>query len=483
VRANAAGHFDVTGPPVFCGGYPLPDNSCPDGLFGEWAWNGQYLQARVDPLGMFPLYYGELPGGIAISTSVQGVLGAGVSRELDFAALQVLCELGFNVGCDTAFRAVKAFPIGGRLQWERGRLKVTETLPVITPNPLTRGKAIDAYLDLFHDAVQRRIIAGAPIRLPLSGGRDSRHILLELVACGARPERCYTSAFLTMRNDVTVAQSLCRKLDLPHSESAVPKDLITTEIAKNNCISYEALEHNWVWPLAHNMAHSEAVSYDGIDGDVLSAGHFHDDENSRLYRHDKFDELAQRLAPNPTLRLAPRGVGVARADAYQRLVDELRRYRGTHNPMMLFHLYNRSRRAVSITITNLYGGVMRTVFAPFLDRGVFNFLAGLPEEMFSDKTFHTQAISRKFPDIDHIGYAKKTPVPGPVCLRYARQGFRFALTAPVSPLLDRPRLTARFAKAMLSPTYQKEAPSIFHTAVLLNQVGRLAEGNFEASYC
>lgn len=36
------------------------------------------------------------------------------------------------------------------------------------------------------------------------------------------------------------------------------------------------------------MARPEAVSYDGIAGDVLSAGHFHSDENSRLYREERF---------------------------------------------------------------------------------------------------------------------------------------------------------------------------------------------------
>jgi hypothetical protein len=367
--------------------------------------------------------------------------------------------------------------VGGRLTWEPGQLSVTETLPEITLNPLSREKAIDAYLDLFTCAVRRRIIEGAPIRLPLSGGRDSRHILLELVALGAAPECCYTSPFLTGRNDAIVAQELCRRLNVLHAESDVPRDLVATDEQKNRRISYEAFEHGWTWALAQSMRDPEAVSYDGIDGDVLSAGHFHDDENSRLYRAGRFEQLAERLAPHPILRTAPAGLKGHPADAYQRIIRELLRYRDTQNPMMFFFLYNRSRRAVSITISGLFGSVLRAAFAPFLDRSVFDFLAGLPEEMFQDKMFHTQAISRKFPVADLVGYAKKTPVPDSQLLAYTQQGFRYALSAPGSCLFERPRVLARFIKALMAPGYRREALNVFHFAVLLNQIGRLADNH------
>jgi hypothetical protein len=278
-----------------------------------------------------------------------------------------------------------------------------------------------------------------------------------------------------MRNDVIVAKALCEKLGIPHFESIFSGDLVETEMQKNEDINYEALEHSWMWELARNMADREAVSYDGIDGDVLSAGHFHVDENSRLYREGRFDELAQRLAPTAVLRLAPRGVGLPAADAYQRIVNELKRYRSTHNPMMFFFLYNRSRRAVSVVITHVFERMMRTAYAPFLDRQVFDFLAGLPEEMFADKLFHTQALSRKFPHIDEIGYAKKTPIPSSVSLQYARRGLRYAWTAPASPLVARPSLAGRFVKHMISTKGPEDVIGIFSTAVLLNQVSSLAE--------
>jgi hypothetical protein len=224
------------------------------------------------------------------------------------------------------------------------------------------------------------------------------------------------------------------------------------------------------------MAHPNAVSYDGIDGDVLSAGHFHDDENSRLYRAGRLNEVAERLAPHPVLRVAPAGMDAPRADVYQRIVDELLRYRDTHNPMMFFFLYNRSRRAVSITISGLFGAVLRAGFAPFLDRSVFDFLAGLPEEMFVDRMFHTEAMSRRYPEADSIPYAKKSAVPDAVLRRYAWQGFRFGLSVPGSPVLDRRAALLRFSKALMVSGYRQEARSVFYRAILLHQLGTVSSG-------
>jgi hypothetical protein len=476
VRATNPGEFKIEGPPVFQAGYPVSHPDGPDGIFANWHWNGKHLEAQVDRLGMFPLYYGELPDGIAISTHVDGVLHAGVSPDLNLPSLQVLLGLGFQVGVDTVFQRIKTFPIGGQLTWSPGRLTVTTNMPEVTLNPLSREKAIDVYLDLFRDAVRRRIVEGAPIRLPLSGGRDSRHILLELIALGFPPERCYTASFRNRHDDAHAAEALCRKLNVPHLECYVPEDLVTTELEKNTRLSYEALEHGWTWGLAQDMAHPEAISYDGLDGDVLSAGHFHLDENSRLYREGRLDELAEKLAPHPVLRAAPANMQVPRADAYQRIVCELLRYKSTHNPMMFFFLYNRSRRAVSTTISSLFGSVVRAAYAPYLDRTVFDFLAGLPEELFADKRFHTQAISRKFPEMDSVGYAGKSPLPNEVCQKYARQGARFALTASASRLFDRSRTLARFTKALVIPGYRKEAMGLFNETVFLNQVGRIANG-------
>ncbi len=468
---------DVVGPLTFLGGYPIYANGERDGIYGEWHWNGEKLRAQVDRLGMFPLFYCELPNGIAISTSISELIKAGADPEIDWAALQLLFRMGFGVGCDTVFRAIKAFPVGGKLTWTPGSLEVTECYPEIKINPVSREEAIDGYIDLFRSAMKRRIVEGAPIKLPLSGGRDSRHILLELVRLGLPPECCYTSCYSTMRDDVEVARQLCSAVGVPHIQTRSPEneDIVRADLEKNELTSFQALEHGWVWLVAQSMADSEAVIYDGIAGDVLSAGLFHNDENSRLYREGRFDDLARRLAPERPLVLLPRHwrEAVAAVDPYPALIKELRRYRDAWNPMMLFFLYNRSRRAVTV-LSNLWEQVSRAVYVPFLDRDVFDFLAGLPEAMFADKTFHTQTIVRGYPEIGGMAFAKKTPTPRDLQRRYASQGLQFAIRAS-SPLVDRLAVLPRLGRSLFSRRYGQEAIWVLHEAVMLSQLGQLQQ--------
>jgi hypothetical protein len=277
-----------------------------------------------------------------------------------------------------------------------------------------------------------------------------------------------------MNDDASVARALCDQLAIPHTVSVLPGDLVGTEVEKNELLSYEAFEHGWVWKLAQDMSSPDAVSYDGIAGDVLSAGHFHDDENSRLYREQRFDELAERLAPARGMLQPPIVPADSRDAAYQRIISELHRYRGTHNPMMFFHLYNRSRRAVTPTICNLYGSVVRKVFAPFLDRSVFDFLIGLPEEMFADKAFHTEAIAEKFPSFSSLRYSQKAPPPPFVGKKYALEGMKFALSAPKTRFVNRQSEIVRFIRAGVASKYRQGAPGLFSRIVLLVQIGRFS---------
>jgi asparagine synthetase B (glutamine-hydrolysing) len=356
-------------------------------------------------------------------------------------------------------------------------LEVKENLPAIQLNALARSAAIDRYIELFRASIRKRIVKDAPIRLPLSGGRDSRHILLELVAAGATPECCYTSSFSNMENDVLVAQQLCSAFGVRHAQSHIPGDLVAAEREKNVIISFQALDHAWLCALAQTIANPAAVSYDGIAGDVLSAGHFHSDENSSLYRAGRFEDLARILAPERNSKLVPSrwSDAIAAADPYPSLIRELVRHQHTQNPMMFFYLYNRSRRAVSVTIEGLFGPAMGAVFAPFLDRDVFDFLAGLPESMFVDRMFHTEAIAKAFPAIEHIGYSKKTPLPHSLYHRYGRQGLHFAIRAHPSPLLDRQAAILRFARSIVSPRHASDARWLLHESVMLYQLGRLME--------
>jgi hypothetical protein len=63
VIRKGGSQFKATGPSRFLGGYPIFANGKRNGTLGERQWSGQRLQARVDSVGMFPLFYGEISHG------------------------------------------------------------------------------------------------------------------------------------------------------------------------------------------------------------------------------------------------------------------------------------------------------------------------------------------------------------------------------------------------------------------------------------
>ena len=146
-------------------------------------------------------------------------------------------------------------------------------MPAATP--MKRAAAIDAYIDLFRCAVQSSASNGETFVLPLSGGRDSRHILFELHRAGHLPACCLTTyefpPYSTLE-DVRIAKLLSSRLGLRHEIVAQPRRSLPMEILKNRLTDLGSSEHAWSVALAMRMAEHATTVWDGIGGDVLSGG-------------------------------------------------------------------------------------------------------------------------------------------------------------------------------------------------------------------
>jgi hypothetical protein len=79
---------------------------------------------------------------------------------------------------------------------------------------------------------------------------------------------------------------------------AVPRRraLGRSERRKNDLTNFCADEHTWVLPAADYLAPRRTTIYDGIGGDVLSAGLFLSPKRLRLYAEGRFLELARDIS-------------------------------------------------------------------------------------------------------------------------------------------------------------------------------------------
>src|SRR6185503_4847645 len=126
--------------------------------------------------------------------------------------------LGFFLGDDTPFRSIRTLPAGGTLIWEDGEVSLSGGYRFVPPQRLSRDAAIDGFVELFREAMRRRPPAGDEVVVPLSGGRDSRHILFELCESGRRPTYTVTIPRYPPRasEDERLAPLIARELGVRH---------------------------------------------------------------------------------------------------------------------------------------------------------------------------------------------------------------------------------------------------------------------------
>lgn len=132
---------------------------------------------------------------------------------------------------------------------------------------IARDAAIDGIIETVRVAVTEATPSGsAGWVMPVSGGRGSRHLLLELIRQGHVPAACVTARqypLLWGGRDARFAARLCGRLGLPLRTLALPGSLVAAEWRKNRLTSYCSSEHVWALPVAHAIRSDAGHTFDG----------------------------------------------------------------------------------------------------------------------------------------------------------------------------------------------------------------------------
>lgn len=389
------------------------DKPIPEGVYAAWEWDGEEVRATNCRYGMYPLFYYATPDEFCISSSLSTLLNRGAPREFDHAALSVFLRLGFFLGEDTPFRAIRQLPPNAVLRWRNGHIDLASSLAQGRLQPISRATAVDDYASLFRAAIQRRLPQDSEFVVPISGGRDSRHILFELLEAGRQPKFCVTARHFPPRPnpDLEVAKNLCAALNLRHVVLNLPASRVRAELSKNVETHFCSEEHAWAVAMADRLKGEARVLYDGIAGDILSAGLYQSAEKLRLYYAD-MQGLARSLLESRTDEIVLRRLltpdfysSVGPELAVERLTTELNKHADSPNPVRSFYFWNRTRRAAAL----LPFGVLKDfqVHTPYLDHDLYDFLTSLPPEIVLDHQFHTETIQMAYPQHRAIPFEQK----------------------------------------------------------------------------
>lgn len=386
-----------------------------EGLFAEWSWDGSRLEARNDRYGFQPLFYAVQGTTLWLSPSIPELVAQGAPTDLDDAGLAVFLRLTHFIGDDTPFLHIRALPPAALLTWQDGRCRVDGSRAERSMVSITRDVAINRYAELFRAAIAKDTIDPARTVVPLSGGRDSRHILLALHAAGNAPSACVTvcPAPPQSHEDLNVAAMLATALGVPHVTIPTTTDRLGDEIEKNWRTSLGVSEHFWEMGVVRYATGRNLVIYDGIAGDVLSESKYMSSERLSAFRSRALKQYAEvelyGEAYLPALLEPKLYRRLSRGLALERLEAELQTHIDSHNPVRSWRFWNRTRRAVALAPFGMLTTVA-TVRAPYLDHDLYDFLASLPVELLLDKTFHSETITRAYPVFAAIPYESAAAV-------------------------------------------------------------------------
>lgn len=453
-----------------------------DGIFAGWNWDGERLVVSNDRYGFQPLFWSALnDGGVVVSPSLLTLIDQGARAELDIEALAVFFRLGYFIGEDTPFASIRSVPPHARFTWESGQLECVARYPDTTQTfTRSRDEAIDEYIALFAQAMARRSPGDGACAIPISGGRDSRHILLELHRTGFQPDVCVSGLDHPPdpNEDPKIAAELCRELGFPLVVIDQQLPQFAAQVRKNRETNFCATAHAWYLALADFLSGRFASTYDGIAGDVLSQSKFLKPDLDAVFRREDplaiCDALFARHASSfHGIRALLKGPLQACLDpgvARTRLAREITRHLGCPNPVGSFIFWNRTRREIALAPYSLLRGIDR-VYAPFVDHDLFDFLTTLPSSMLIEHRFHDDTIARAYPKFAHIPYAHNA-APGSddraTRMRFATDMARAFVLAKPSRLMKNVRPRAKLLATVMSGS--RLAPWVSPTIIYLTQL-------------
>lgn len=382
-------------------------------LWAWWKWDGTRLQAQVDPQGFYSLFCYCKGDRVALSPSLLQLVAAGCDAAPDRAALAVFHRLGLFVEDTTPLSHVRTLPPGGRLCWSRGKLTITGGGPEAPQvRQISRKEAVDGLITHFRASVAR-ILEHWPGRmcLPLTGGRDSRHILLEMLRQGRRPEACVTvhQNGKVLPPEALGARAICARHGLALDILGHPRprvaDIARTLVMTGLC----ADEHAQMMPLHDYFAAHGGAAIDGIAGNTLTEADTEAETALRLAEAGDFETIAQNLIDGHAAVISQPGWGRGAGPIHSPGQDDEARAliaaaiaRGVDapNPLQMFRWRHRMRREISFVPRAILSSAER-VFSAYLDPDLVAFCLSLPLSVTRDGQLHNEAIARAFPqDVD-----------------------------------------------------------------------------------
>jgi asparagine synthase (glutamine-hydrolysing) len=337
------------------------------GMFALGLWDrgrAQLLLAR-DRLGIKPLYYAEIPGGLIFASETKGLLASRLFHgQLSMAALDAYLAFGYVPDPHTLLEGIQAVPAGHYLTAKVGSARVTRYWGLEPGAPSAERRAPSAERQTFlpssgrgeprrieewaerlraalEESIRLHQVSDVPVGAFLSGGIDSSAVVALMGRLTGQQVKTFTVGFGSegeALNELESARAMARRLDTDHTEVIVSADSFREEldqiVESLDQPTIDGFNSYFVSKVARSRV---KVALSGLGGDELFAGYPHSRFLKTWAQRDqvwaKFPmplrkglaAVARQVAPLDPWRLTARVVYLDRtfADLATRYYDSL----------------------------------------------------------------------------------------------------------------------------------------------------------------
>lgn len=201
------------------------------GMFAYALWDSEKEQLFLvrDRLGIKPLFYTQIEGGIAFASELKSLLALpSVNREIAPDKINDYLALGYVPGPQTIFKHIKVLLPGHWLLWRDRKLIITRYWHADKQMPLWRDSLDNLAAELdhhLHQTIQRHLIADVPVGAFLSGGVDSSLVAAIASHYTEEPLHTYTIGFSGGGDERRFARAVAGHIGSVHHERLVEPDL------------------------------------------------------------------------------------------------------------------------------------------------------------------------------------------------------------------------------------------------------------------
>jgi asparagine synthase (glutamine-hydrolysing) len=467
---------------------PVNDGSGIDGhsLVAGWRYEDGVVTVTADRLGLVPIYYYATADEILVSDKLSVISQEIRSLEIDFFAVYSFLKLSFYLGDSTPFMNVCRLRQGETVTWRDGVVDRRSALPAAGTVEGSDREIIERAQFLFQESIRKRIHADHKPVIPISGGRDSRHIMLELVRQHVAGLESVTVRYWDdYQEEVRLGALLSKTFSVPHTvlkkKFGHQFQTLFNQIRAND---FESTTHLWVESLSDRYNDQSYLIYDGLGGadvmfmpwDDLVPG-FGSPEFRPACRDKDAEKIAFLLTDGdygvPSYLCDLWGPGKSFAARFaETLTREIARHAGAHDIVNSFMTDHRSRRAIGVAPMVLLGDHC-SVSVPYFDQDLLDFSNSVSLEDRLRPDIHDRMIKTSYPEASHIEFENKSlrnlQLPAGATIRTFTQLFPYVIRAMTLPELRHGYVLSRYlvnALRMTAQPYDYIATSIVYALAL-----------------